>query len=129
MHVIFYWLSYVAENEQDQFLRNAMLVLQDHVGGDWFTFGLHLDVDVNVLNRLNSSYQTRMDYRISTRDLLTAWVHKFARKATWDKIVEALKKIGNNALAQQVEEQYIHLPKIPDGTRRGYTFNVSDFQN
>ena len=84
-----------------------MLVLQDDLGTDWFTFGLHLDVDVHVLNRLNRSFLTHMDYRNNTREMLTAWTDKFGRKATWDKIVATLRKIGNNALAQQVEEQYI----------------------
>ena len=133
-----------------------MLALQDHVGADWFTFGLYLGVDVHVLNRLERSYLTHMDYRISTRELLTAWTHKFAKEATWDKIVDALKKIGNNALAQRVKEQYIQsttvqadissatasvevcssqpilqvcLPGIPDDARQDYTFKVSDFQN
>ena len=59
---------------------------------------------VCVLNRLEMSYLT---HRISTRQLLTAWTDKFGREATWDKIVAALKKINNNALAQYVKEQYI----------------------
>ena len=84
-----------------------MLVLQNDLGTDWFTFGLHLDVDVHVLNRLNRSYLTHVDYRNSIREMLTAWTHKFGREATWDKIAAALRKIGNNALAQHVEEQYI----------------------
>ena len=83
-----------------------MLAIQDHVE-DWFTFGLHLDVDVCVLNRLERSYLTHVDCRISTRQLLTAWTDKFGKGATWDKIVAALKKINNNALAQHVKEQYI----------------------
>ena len=132
-----------------------MLALQDDVGTDWFTFGLHLGVDVCVLNRLERSYLTHVDFRISTREMLTAWTHKFDREATWDKIVAALKNIKNNALAKRVEKQYIHQPtaqadisatgsievcsshptlhlclsEIPDGARRGCTFKVSDFQN
>ena len=132
-----------------------MLALQDHVGTDWFTFGLYLGVDVHVLNRLNTSYLTHVDYRNSTREMLTAWTDKFDREATWDKIVAALRKIGNNALARKVEERYIrptkqadtspaagsivvcssqptpqlHLLEIPDGAGQGYTFKVSDFQN
>ena len=97
--------------ERGQFLCTAMLVLQDDLGTDWFTFGLHLGVDVCVLNRLNRSYLTHVDYRNSTREMLTAWTDKFGREATWDKIVAALRKIGNNALAQQVEEKYIQPTK------------------
>ena len=33
----------------------------------------------------------------------TAWTDKFGREATWDKIVAALKKINNNALATTCE--------------------------
>ena len=50
-----------------------------------------------------------MDYSI--REILTAWTDKFGRDATWDKIVAALRKMGNNALAEQVEEKYIQLTK------------------
>ena len=39
--------------------------------------------------------------------MLTAWTEKYDREATWDKIVAALRKIDKNALARQVEEQYI----------------------
>ena len=85
-----------------------MLVLQDDLGTDWFTLGLHLGVDVHVLNRLNRPYLTHVDYRNTTREMLTAWTDKFGREATWYKIVAALRKIGNNALARHVEEQYIH---------------------
>ena len=98
--------NYIVESERDQFLRTAMLALQDHVQ-DWFTLGLHLGVDVHVLNRLERSYLTHVDYRVSTRQLLTTWTDKLGREATWDKIVAALKKINNNALAQHVKEQYI----------------------
>ena len=96
-------------SEKKQFLRAAMLVLQDCLGTDWFTFGLHLDVDVHVLNRLSRSYLTHVDYRNSTREMLTAWTDKFGSKATWDKIVAALRKIGNNALAELVEEEYVYI--------------------
>ena len=96
----------IVESERGQFLRTAMLALQDHIE-DWFTFGLYLDVDVCVLNRLERSYLTHLDYRVSTRQLLTVWTDKFGREATWDKIVAALKEIKNNALAQHVKEQYI----------------------
>ena len=59
-------ILYIVESERGQFLRTAMLALQDHVE-DWFTFGLYLDVDVCVLNRLERSYLTHVDYRVSTR--------------------------------------------------------------
>ena len=84
-----------------------MLALQDDLGTDWFTFGLHLGVDVPVLNRLNRSYLTHVDYRNSMREMLTAWTDKFGREATWDKIVAALRKSGHCALAELVEEEHI----------------------
>ena len=43
--------------------------------------------------------------------MLTAWTDKFDREATWYKIVAALRKIGNNALAEQMEEKCIQPTK------------------
>ena len=60
-----------------------------------------------MLNRINRSYLTHIDNHNGIREMLTAWTDKFDREATWDKIVAALRKIGENSLARQVEEQYI----------------------
>ena len=39
--------------------------------------------------------------------MLTIWINKFGKEATWDKIVYALRKIGHNALAQDLEAKHL----------------------
>ena len=90
-----WWIYYNAEG---QFLCTAILALQDRVA-DWFTFGIHLGVDIHVLNRINRSCLTHIDNHNGIREMLQAWTDKFDREATWDKIVAALRKIGENRLA------------------------------
>lgn len=39
--------------------------------------------------------------------MLINWKDTFDSEATWEKIVVALGKIGNKALAQEVEKQFV----------------------
>lgn len=45
------------------------------------------------------------DERTCVRQMLTKWKDTSDSEATWEKIVIALRKIGNNVLAKEVEEQ------------------------
>ena len=92
---------------EEGFLGNAILTLQDHLVGEWYTFGLHLGLRAEELNVLESSYLGHADQRICVRQMLTKWKKKLNKEATWSRIVYALKKIENNSLAQEVEERYM----------------------
>ena len=78
-------------------------MLQDHLINDWFTFGLNLDLNVTELNVLEINSFGYADKRIGVRRMLTIWIDKFGKEATWNKIVDALRKIGQNALARDLE--------------------------
>ena len=39
--------------------------------------------------------------------MLTKWKDKFGTEATWDKFVNALRNIGQNALARDLEARYL----------------------
>ena len=39
--------------------------------------------------------------------MLTTWIDKFGKEATWDKIVDALRKSGQNALARDLEAKHL----------------------
>ena len=39
--------------------------------------------------------------------MLTTWIKKFGKETTWGKIVDALRKIGQNALARDLEAKYL----------------------
>ena len=96
-----------AKQQREQFLRDAILLLQNHLVSDWFNFGLHLHIEIDELNVLEVNSLSFPDKRTSVRQLLTKWKDTFDAEATWEKIVIALRKIGNIALAQEVEEQYV----------------------
>ena len=97
----------MAEKENDQFIRDVILALQDHLIKEWFTFGLHLELSVTELNVLENNSLSYPDKRTSVRHMLTKWKDKFGKEATWDKIVVALRKIGQNALAQDLEDKHM----------------------
>ena len=39
--------------------------------------------------------------------MLTKWKDKFGKDATWDKVFDALRNIGQNALAQDLEAKHL----------------------
>ena len=97
----------LVKKENDQFLRDVILALQDHLIKEWFTFGLYLDLSVTELNVLETNSVAHADKRASVRHMLTKWKDKFDKEATWDKIVVALRKIGQNALAHDLEDKHM----------------------
>ena len=82
-------------------------MLQDHLINDWFTFGLNLDLNVTELNVLEANSFGYADKRTSVRHMLTIWLDKFGKEATWNKIIDALRKIGLNALARDLEAKHL----------------------
>ena len=96
----------MARQERNQFLQEAILILQNALVKEWFTFGLYLGLDVDELHVIESNSMYYRDERTCVRQILTKWKDTFDSEATWEKIVIALRKIGNNALAKEVKEQF-----------------------
>ena len=101
----------LAEDKRDQFLKDAILALQDHFVKDWYTLGLHLGLHVKDLNVIESNSLSYVDKRACVRQMLMIWKDKFDREATWEKIVIGLRKTENNSLAREVEDQFIIQPE------------------
>ena len=95
----------MARQERNQFLCEAILILQSALVKEWFTFGLHLGLDIDELYVIESNSMYYRDERTCVRQMLTKWKDTSDSEATWEKIVIALRKIGNNVLAKEVEEQ------------------------
>ena len=96
-----------AEEERDKFLREVFLALQDHLIKEWFTFGLYLNLSVTELNVLETNSVVHVEKRTSVRHMLTKWKDKFGTEATWDKIVDALRNIGQDTLARNLEAKHL----------------------
>ena len=109
IHDVYAWALHagLAAEERDKFLRDVILALQDRLISNWFTFGLHLDLSVTELNVLENNSVHHADKRTIVRHMLTTWKDKFGTEATWDKIVDALEKIGQNALAQDLGGKHL----------------------
>ena len=98
----------LAEDKQDlQFLKDAILALQDHFVMDWYTLGLYLGLQVNDLDVIESNSISYVDKRTCVRQMLRKWKEKFDREATWEKIVIAIEKTGKKRLAREVKKQFI----------------------
>ena len=108
-HVIYVCFAGLAKQEGNQFLCEAILILQNDLVKEWFTFGLHLGLGVAELNVIECNSQSYVDKRTCVRQMLIKWKDIFDEKATWEKIVIALRKIGSNALAQKVEETFVSM--------------------
>ena len=101
----------LAENKQNQFLKDAILALQDHFVKDWYILGLHLGLHVTDLNVIETNSLSYVDKRTCVRQMLTQWKGKFDQKATWEKIVIAIEKTGNKCLARKMEDEFIQPQK------------------
>ena len=97
----------LAEKDEVKFLRELILALQDPLIKDWYTFGLYLDLDPNELNVIECNSINYADKRSSVRCMLTTWKARFGKGATWDKIVDALRNIRQNALAQDLRAKHL----------------------
>ena len=97
----------IAEEERDKFLREAFLALQDHLIKEWFTFGLYLGLSVSELNVLETNSIAYAEKQASVRHMLTRWKDKFGKEATWNKIVDALRNMKQNALAKDLEAKHL----------------------
>ena len=101
----------MAEDKQDQLLKDAILALQDHFVKDWYNLGLYLGLQVKDLDVIESNSVSYVDKRTCVRHMLKKWKEKFDQKATWEKIVIAIEETGNNSLARKVEERFIQPQK------------------
>ena len=95
--------------ERNQFLRKAILILENRLVKEWFKFGLNLGLDVDELNVIERNSMYYRDERTCVRQMLMKWKDTLGAEATWEKIVIALGKIGNNALAKEVKETFVSM--------------------
>ena len=114
----------LVEEEKEKFLHDVFLALQDHLIKEWFTFGLHLDLNVTELNVLETNSFAYADKRTAVRHMLTKWKNRFGEKATWDKIVDALREIGRNALAQDLKDKHMQPEVKETGECLYYSYHI-----
>ena len=78
-----------------------MLELLEVVIPEWESFGLNLGLPFGKMNSINADNLTA---KLCMRKVIQAWIEQHSTEATFDKIIEACKKIGNFALAEKLEK-------------------------
>lgn len=70
----------------------------------WFNFGVDLGISVPRLKEFKDDKGVDQCFIEMLRKWLTT-------TPTWNDLVEALKRLGNSRLANQIENEYIHVIK------------------
>ena len=72
---------------------------------DWFTLGIYLKVDYNVLKTIEKNHSS--DLNRCRQEMLISWIS--SGNATWSILVKTLRDdMKEVAIAEKIEEMYIH---------------------
>ena len=74
------------------------------VSAEWYTLGIQLGYDADTLNIISANNFHKVEHCL--RDLLSNWRRKYPNKG-WSDIISALRKMGRNDIANDVERQYL----------------------
>ena len=78
--------------------------LEDNLANKWLVFGLHLGLEIEKLECIEANHPTNCQ-KCTTKVIIAWW--KQQESPTWEQIVQALKKIGNERLASTITEKYM----------------------
>ena len=71
----------------------------------WFELGVYLDVPVDQLKKIESSYHQR-DLERCKIDMLQYWLDNDVN-VSWKNVAQALEEIDHHVLAETVKQQYL----------------------
>ena len=86
----------MGNNYLDDMLEHLVVVIPE-----WESFGLHLGIPFEKINLINADNLTA---KLCMRRVIEAWIQQYGTKATFDKVIAACKRIGNFALAEELEK-------------------------
>lgn len=72
---------------------------------DWYTLGLNLGVQETELQHIQRSYSTEGSRRWK-QETISLWLRQ-TPGASWENVVKALQKMGENKVAEKIELKYI----------------------
>ena len=73
---------------------------------DWYMLGVHLDIPHHKLDEIEKNY-TKDNGRCKL-EIFKIWLSA-DEHPTWKKIVQALKRMGENSVANRIQEKYTDL--------------------
>ena len=74
------------------------------IADKWEEIGIHLGVDVNLLDKVKS--ENDGDSKKCLREMLKILVKKEDLQPSWNEVVEALECLEEGELAQQLKDKY-----------------------
>ena len=77
---------------------------------DWFMLGLNLGVPYRLLKEIRSNYSVE-GCGACRRETLVLWLQR-TPNASWRNVVGALRQMGENAMAERIEQKYILASKL-----------------
>ena len=100
-HVIYCTLGDTSPHKPT--LRQLLTMLKP-VTAEWRVLGVHLCIDAGKLDAIRAANPHKVED--CTRDLVNHWLQKYPNKG-WRDIVIALREMGRNDVAGEIEKQYI----------------------
>ena len=78
--------------------------LKESLANDWLEFGIHLGLKIEELECIEANHPANCQ-KCAIKLLISWW--KQQQSPSWDQIVQALKKIGNERLASTISKKYL----------------------
>ena len=84
-------------------LCNLLKELFSKVASNWENVGVMLDIDEGPLKKIKADHKESGD---CLREMLRVWLKKVDPPPSWNLLVDALKSLGEEKLAQELNERY-----------------------
>ena len=81
------------------------------VATQWYSLGLQLLDDYNILDRIRSNYQG--DTEVCCNEMFKKWL-EVKSDASWDQLIAVLKEVKLITAATHVTTLFKTMPKIPE---------------
>ena len=78
--------------------------IRNEVAVQWYDLGVQLLLDTNVLNIIRQDHLANTE--ACCNELFNRWL-QVDRTASWNKLIEALRNIGKNQLADRIEREIL----------------------
>ncbi|XP_078671071.1 uncharacterized protein LOC144911136 [Branchiostoma floridae x Branchiostoma belcheri] len=102
-----------AGKDTEEEMEAAFHIIQSNLGGDWLRLALTLGLKKNVIEDMINK-TTRTDLMWRSRVLLEKWRQQNGKKATVEKLLDAMKKAGRQDLVDCVKDELGIVEDIED---------------
>ena len=84
-------------------LSDLLKELFSKVASNWENIGVMLDIDEGPLKKIKADHKESGD---CLREMLRIWLKKVEPPPSWNLLVDALKSLGEEKLAQELRKKY-----------------------